>query len=796
MFSKLFVPVVAVMLTVCAFTLIGYYQKSIKIVTGQVGEESALLSSKLSSEVENLEDSLKSYTNENGSVFSFFFNLEIYNPDRTPETYNCQSYNVTEQEYYPEIMRNLSGFVKRKTAVSRFWLSDVKSAVAFGCRRLADGSTQNYTADPSYRPSDSLWYDYIILNKTTYLTKPYFINDENGNKVPVMSLAVPMVNEWDEVSAVAALDINLSGISDFAAYTGVCSVSASDGSLIYLDGRNDYFDGHTFKSYEDFFVQKKFNVIASHAPVEYNGADYIIGNKRVSLFGTEWTVTAAKSYDLVNEIFYSTARFVICMFLVAMLVITVVNSAVAWWVVKPIKQITAATSAIAKGDYFVKLHNDRKDELGVLADTVDSALDSLRNRAQFDTLTGLYRKEAFMEIAPAVLHDNHSFVVVQSEIRGFKMVVDLFGRQEADALLKFYAQLLKETLPAGSYAARYDDDRFCMIMPFYGNRGLISGVKSINQRLAGYSLNVTLSAMAGVYIVNDKSLSLEAMCDKAAFALQKWTTEENADNVYFYNETMRRQMLDDQTLEGYLDQALEEGQFYVQLQPKVNCVTEKVVGAEALVRWRHPNRGNIPPSRFVPMFEKRGTVAKLDAYIREQTVKTLKVLNANGIDISVSVNMSRLNIFDDDITEQIVELADRYSVPHGKLELEFTESAFFADVEKMYEVMKSLRKEGFKVAIDDFGSGFSSLNMLKDAPVDIVKLDKEFFGQALMSPKGKTIIEFIVKMIKKLGLAVVAEGIENESQVEILKKLGGVTVQGFYYSKALSTEDFIDFCKK
>lgn len=226
------------------------------------------------------------------------------------------------------------------------------------------------------------------------------------------------------------------------------------------------------------------------------------------------------------------------------------------------------------------------------------------------------------------------------------------------------------------------------------------------------------------------------------------------------------------------------------LQPKVDVNTGKISGAEALVRWKHPIRGLRVPATFLDLFESNGFITKLDLYMWEEACKYLVKLREQGIDLPISVNISRIHIHNTDLVPTLLGLVEKYQLEPRMLELEITENLFIDDVTELFKQMNRLKEAGFVIQMDDFGSGYSSLNMLRKAPVDVLKIDRFFLDEIMSTERGKIIVETSVRMAKQLGLIVVAEGVETKEQLEFLRGVNCDTAQGFYFSKPVPVDEF------
>ena len=276
------------------------------------------------------------------------------------------------------------------------------------------------------------------------------------------------------------------------------------------------------------------------------------------------------------------------------------------------------------------------------------------------------------------------------------------------------------------------------------------------------------------------------MCDRALIAMGQ--AQNNGLLEYgVYKEDMRDGLVNEQMIANHMQRALERGEFLIYLQPKYDLAHERIIGAEALVRWRHPQLGFISPSRFVPIFERNGFIYKLDKYIWELACKLLRrELDEGRRALPISINVSRVDLYSPDIVRVIESLVKKYALPPSLLELEITESAYVDNPQHIIDITRELQGKGFVILMDDFGSGYSSLNMLKNLSVDVLKIDMEFLAyneSVEQRARGSSILCSVVKMAKWLQLPVIAEGVETREQVEFLRAIDCECVQGYYFSK-------------
>ncbi len=439
----------------------------------------------------------------------------------------------------------------------------------------------------------------------------------------------------------------------------------------------------------------------------------------------------------------------------------------------------------------VQIAVDGEEALEKIKSEPDSVV-LLANANLMDTLTGLYRRKLFLKRAEKMVrqHTAGYYVISCFDIDKFKVINDLYGTKMGDTVLIHIANIFKEIFERiGGIACRVSADNFAVLYPreyLYSKE-----LKEVSRRASVIdTLSQPIIFSIGRYIIEDLSLSASGMFDRAMIA--KATVKGRYDeHIATYDESMRKHILGEQEIVNEMKKALLENQFEVWYQPQFNYATGALIGSEALVRWRHPVKGFIPPARFIPIFEKNGFVYELDKYVWEQSCAFLHESLAHGKKpVPISVNISRCDIFREGLVEFIIGLVHKYELPTELLRLEITESAFVKSTDQIIKIIKAFKAYGFTMEIDDFGSGYSSLNTLKDIPADILKLDMKFLEGEKNSDKGGNIVASIVRMAKWIGMSVIAEGVETVEQAEFLKSIGCIYIQGFLYSKPIPKAEY------
>lgn len=414
-----------------------------------------------------------------------------------------------------------------------------------------------------------------------------------------------------------------------------------------------------------------------------------------------------------------------------------------------------------------------------------------------DMLTGLLQHNAFCDVVESVLRKDEKgilagdYAMVCFDILRFKAVNDIFGNAEGDRLLKHIAKSLEKTLKPDDFSCRSNADRFIFFTRTSGKElGIL--IDNLLNRIADYDLPFEVMCNMGIYVTCDTVLPAGMMIDRALLA-QSTIKGSYTVKVSYYQESLRAAMLTEQDILAIAGTALEEKQFVLYYQPQYNHANGTIIGAEALVRWKHPDRGLISPGIFIPIFEKNGYISKLDFYVFEHACAFLKKCREEDIPlIPISTNFCRHDIFLADFAEKLEAIRQKYDVPAKYLRVEITESAIMGSNDQVNEMISRLHKYGYIVEMDDFGSGYSSLNVLKDIEMDVIKLDMLFLSEENNSTRGGTILSAVVRMAKWLKVPVIAEGVETLKQADFLRSIGCNYIQGYLYSRPLPEDQYIE----
>lgn len=419
--------------------------------------------------------------------------------------------------------------------------------------------------------------------------------------------------------------------------------------------------------------------------------------------------------------------------------------------------------------------------------------------AEKDELTGLYTREFFFEYIRRFEHvaSVQKMDSVVLNIDHFHMINEMYGREVGDKVLCSTANTLTEMFGNEAFiASRTDADSFYLYMDHRENYdGVFDGLQD---ELSHLTHLPRIRFRIGICQDVDKSMAAESRFDHAKLACDH-IRGDYTKQIYYYNKEDYDRELYGERLINDMEDAIKNRDFVVYYQPKFNIQTKKphLRSAEALIRWKHPELGMVSPGSFIPLFESNGLIQKLDRYVWEEAASQIRKWKEQfGIYIPVSVNVSRIDIYDPELENRLTGLMEKNGLSTEDLMLEITESAYSENANGLIEVVNHLRDRGFKIEMDDFGSGYSSLNMLTTIPIDVLKLDMKFVRNMHKDEKSLKLVELIIDIARFFGVPLVAEGVEDEAQFKTLKEMGCEVIQGYYFSKPVPAEEFEKFVEE
>lgn len=413
-----------------------------------------------------------------------------------------------------------------------------------------------------------------------------------------------------------------------------------------------------------------------------------------------------------------------------------------------------------------------------------------------DVLTGVRSFEAFHIEAEALIkaYPDKRYALVTCDLEHFKDINDAVGHDNGDQVIIDFSSAIRRDLDTTERIGRVSADIFTMLVGFQSEESLKTRmdkwVDAFHWAIRPLNIQSDVYVVAGVYPVKSGETYIPVMIDRAN-AARKLIKGTRDNGIRYYDHKLHQKLEHEKDLEKTMMPSLKNEDFVVYLQPKFRLSDREIVGAEALVRWEHPTKGFILPSDFIPLFEKNRFIVDLDFYVFDKVCALLRKWIDNGKPVvPVSVNFSRIHLLMPEFASKLTEIIKRYSVSPGLLEIELTESAFIDKKPDVLKIIRELKNYGFTISMDDFGSGYSSLNALKDMPIDVLKLDKGFFQNKTVSGKEKIILEGFVEIARKMDLYVVSEGVETEMQAEFLKEISCDFAQGYYFARPVPIAEF------
>lgn len=428
---------------------------------------------------------------------------------------------------------------------------------------------------------------------------------------------------------------------------------------------------------------------------------------------------------------------------------------------------------------------------------------TIEKLAFVDDLTGMWNHNKFKKEAAALLRGNpgQRYAILFLNIEKFKYINNSYGFDVGDQVLRHISSTLAANISVGNIFARFSADQFILMIRYGDIQDIVAMLESLYRKLRNFQRNsmdaYPLSFSCGISLIGAETgkdgrsaADINFYIDQALMA-QRTLKGKHGNSYIFYNDAFREQIVKEKRIEDIMEKALKDHEFILYYQPKYNLSDTKIAGAEALVRWQRPDCGLIYPNDFIPIFEKNGFIAKLDFYILETVFSQIRSWLAQGKDlVPISVNLSRVHINNPNFVSQLKALFDRYAIPRRLVEFEITESAFIDNFKNLQKMICKLKEYDFIVSMDDFGSGYSSLNLLKEVPFDILKIDKDFFQEGYSIEREQIIIASIVEMSRKLKIKVVAEGVETERQADFLRKINCDMAQGYMFSRPMPLSEF------
>ncbi len=436
------------------------------------------------------------------------------------------------------------------------------------------------------------------------------------------------------------------------------------------------------------------------------------------------------------------------------------------------------------------------------------ANNDLKKIINTDEITGFPKKDVFVKEVSKLLKkaSKNEYTLLSIDIENFRYITASIDIETSNSVLKCFAEHFKKVAPEQSLACRNYMDNFYILLKGYGE-ALIEEytimICDLDKEMSHilpkhYKINFSV----GAYTISEPSIPVEHMLVKVNTARSLGKRSFIPERVSFYSEKMDIDTENEREISFDMNRAFEEHEFEVYYQPKYRLSDDMPTGAEALIRWNHNKKGLLHPSAFVPLFEKNGFIKNIDKLVFTTVCKFLDKWNKSFeneeeiIPLTLSCNLSRAVLYDKNVAAEYKKIASEYKISPCKIEIELTESLMMDNKDRLLKAMNEIHNAGFNISVDDFGSGFSSLSLLKDIPANVIKLDKEFLNTDRTNLKEKIIVNSVINMAKELNITTVAEGVEEKAQLDQLKEMGCDIVQGFYYAKPMPEAEYYNLLNK
>lgn len=424
-------------------------------------------------------------------------------------------------------------------------------------------------------------------------------------------------------------------------------------------------------------------------------------------------------------------------------------------------------------------------------------LNKNRETDGIDSISSISNINRFIKEADNALSCKHGrrFAFAHFDIDKFKVINDTLGYKAGDNIIKEIGITLSSILKDEHIYGRGEADNFLVLFEYKNNQiellEMINNISlSIERLIVWDDLNIKPVITTGIYFIRENDSDIRIAIDMARLA-KKNIKGRYKSGYAIFNERMRNSLIEEKKIEDEMFDALKNNEFKIFLQPKISLLDGTITGAEALIRWEHPHLGLLSPIKFIPIFEKNGFIIKVDMFVFEQVCINLRkwIDDDSKKVVPISVNVSRVHFLNRKLVNQYKNIMDKYNIPRGLIEIEITESVVFANMNEVFSIMREFKENGFNISMDDFGSGYSSLGVLREIPIDTLKMDKIFLDH-IEDSNAQIIAHNVINLAKSLNLNVVSEGVENRMQIDFLRDMGCDMAQGYIFYRPMTVNDY------
>lgn len=699
--------------------------------------------------------------------------------------------NVRSNKDYKWVQQVLTNVKEKNKDLHMTWLAHTNNSYFISNHDYVSGSTYSVKERPWYKQASEteelsysrLYRDYLTDEWTISISHPVTINNERLGYFGVY----------------IHLDV----------LAGLLQPFETDGQkLILVSNQGDvlYDPGEMWSNFQEGQLEEN-----GLLQLEKDDISYYASVSQLDELG--WKIGIYVPEDVILEPLETYEKSIVFAWVIVIITLLGALSIVINYLLKDIPFIVRQINKIKFGDLNVKLGIKRKDEVGEIARAVEqmtlqikTQLDEMDYQASHDSLTGLANRNSIEKVLQQWIDevdiDEEMMVITFLDLDQFKYVNDSKGHAYGDELLIEVGKRISQLLPDNSFFGRFAGDEFVLIMRTKKEAvaSTYSSIQDIHESLAspfllfGHTLYITASMGISLYPADAKTIGeLLIAADTALYQAK----EKGRNRISYFNNEMKKQIEKELRLKNGLRRALLNEEFYLHYQPQLDMRSGKMIGVEALIRWKHPELGMVSPLDFIPLAEKTGQIIAIGDWVLDTSLQMMKRLTEQGVDFQhVAINVSALQLREADFVDKVQKKLAYYNIEPSLLEIEITESVIIDYQEETIQRLVELKKLGIQIALDDFGTGYSSLNYLRLMPIDCVKVDRSFIHQVEEDGIVQSILNTIITLGHSLGFQIVAEGVEEEAQLHILSDMNVDIVQGYYYSKPLDEEQLVTFSRK
>lgn len=774
--ASMFLVVLSIMLLIASYT----YNESEKLMRNQIERE-------LSSEMENVENEVTSLFKQKGEIIR---QLSIIPVVKQIAEDNESRELIRSSQHYDWLQQALNKTKENNKNIELIWFANLEHSYFV--------ANDDYLSDSTFNVESRAWYPNAQQNEELSFSPPYI---DFATKKWTVSITHPIFNENKRLGYIG-VDIHLDELPT------VLQRFEKNGRHIIL-----VFDDHQtlYDKQNMWSTLKQGNLEEDKVlPIGSSKEMYYTAFRQVNDIG--WKIAIYVPEDIFLEPLSKYQSSLTIFWIVALIILLTILSIVLRYLLRDIPLITNQLEKMEHGDFDINIGIKRKDEVGEIAYAVDQMakkiqlqMEEMNNHAHFDSLTKLPNRnsiEKTLEEWICLAEENGQIIAVTFlDLDHFKQVNDSKGHAYGDELLVQVGQRIKELLPNGNFFGRFGGDEFILLSivkeaeftKIQHTLQLVHDAFSEDFELYDYTLHI--SASMGVSVYPKDAQSKKELLANADTAL--YEAKDNGRNlVYFFNTAMKDTFERQLMLKEGLRTALTNNEFILHYQPQLDLKLGQTTNVEALIRWVHPEWGMISPAEFIPLAESSGQICEIGNWVIDTSLQVVKRLRKKYPHIQhIAINVSAIQLQKVDFVQNLKHALIKHNVSPNLLEIEITESVIITDEKETFLKIKELKDLGIQIALDDFGTGYSSLNYLHMMPIDKLKVDRSFIQDLEGNSLVTSILETIIELGRTLGFEIIAEGVENETQLQLLREMNVDSIQGFYYSRPLDETTLFTFLK-